>query len=174
MILTHKTGVLLHGTLAKDPVFKDVGQKQVLKFDVKAHSVKTDTGSWESLYVQVNVWHGLDKWDGMLLKGDAVTVFARELKTREYNGKTYYSVDADDIQPGGLVLFRWMQNLIDLCTEPPASPEQTSLSGGQIYPGEKLTDYAPRTPQAAAPTGPVVGTPEADALIDDSANDLPF
>ena len=28
-ILTHKTGVLLHGTLAKDPVFKDVGQKQV-------------------------------------------------------------------------------------------------------------------------------------------------
>lgn len=74
MILTHKTGVLLHGTLAKDPVFKDVGQKQVLKFDVKAHSVKTDTGSWESLYVQVNVWHGLDKWDGMLLKGDAVTV----------------------------------------------------------------------------------------------------
>lgn len=174
MILTHKTGVLLHGTLAKDPVFKDVGQKQVLKFDVKAHSVKTDTGSWESLYVQVNVWHGLDKWDGMLLKGDAVTVFARELKTREYNGKTYYSVDADDIQPGGLVLFRWMQNLIDLCTEPPASPEQTSLSGGQIYPGEKLTDYAPRTPQAAPPTGPAVGTPEADALIDDSANDLPF
>ena len=83
-------------------------------------------------------------------------------------------MDADDIQPGGLVLFRWMQNLIDLCTEPPASPEQTSLSGGQIYPGEKLTDYAPRTPQAAAPTGPAVGTPEADALIDDSANDLPF
>lgn len=45
MILTHKTGVLLHGTLAKDPVLKDVGQKRVLKFDVKAHSVKTDTGS---------------------------------------------------------------------------------------------------------------------------------
>ena len=192
MILTHKTGVLLHGALAKDPVFKDVGQKQVLKFDVKAHSVKTDTGSWESLFVQVNVWHGLDKWDGMLLKGDAVTVFARELKTREYNGKTYYSVDADDIQPGGLVLFRWMQNLIDLCTEPPALPEpvpteeptpfdesvpvpeQISLSGGQLYPGEKLTDHAPRTTQASVPTGPVVGTPEADALIDDSANDLPF
>lgn len=192
MILTHKTGVLLHGTIAKDPVFKDVGQKQVLKFDVKAHSVKTNTGSWESLYVQVNVWHGLDKWEGMLLKGDAVTVFARELKSREYNGKTYYNVDADDIQPGGLVLFRWMQNLIDLCSEPtvppepaPTSeltsfdepepmPEQISLSGGQMYPGETLTDYAPRTSQAVAPTGPVVGTPEADAMIDDDADDLPF
>ena len=147
MILTHKTGVLLHGTLAKDPVLKDVGQKQVLKFDVKAHSVKTGTGSWEGLYVQVNVWHGLDKWDGLLLKGDAVTVFARELKSREYNGKTYYDVDADDIQPGGMVIFRWMQNLIDLCTEAPAPPEpaltqeptpfdepapvQTSLSDGR-------------------------------------------
>ncbi len=192
MILTHKTGVLLHGTLAKDPVFKDVGQKQVLKFDVKAHSVKTDTGSRESLYVQVNVWHGLDKWDGLLLKGDAVTVFARELKSREYNGKTYYSVDADDIQPGGLVIFRWMQNLIDLCTEPTVPPEpvstseptpfdepeptsvQTSLNGSQMYPGESLKDYAPRTSQAAVPAGPAVGTPEADALIDDSADDLPF
>ena len=72
MILTHKTGVLLHGTLVKDPVLKDVGQKQVLKFDVKAHSVKTGTGNRKGLYVQVNVWHGLDKWDGLLLKGDAV------------------------------------------------------------------------------------------------------
>lgn len=190
MILTHKTGVLLHGTLAKDPVFKDVGQKQVMKFDVKAHSVKTDTGGWKSLFVQVNVWHGLDKWDGLLLKGDAVTVFAREFKSWEYNGKTYYSVDADDIQPGGMVFFRWMQNLIDLCTTPTAPPEpvpaseptpfdeqepvQTSLSGGQMYSGEELKDYAPRTSQAAAPAGPAVGTPEADALIDDDADDLPF
>lgn len=183
MILTHKTGVLLHGTLAKDPVLKDVGQKQVLKFDVKAHSVKTDTGSWESLYVQVNVWHGLDKWDGLLLKGDAVTVFARELKSRECNGKTYYDVDADDIQPGGMVIFRWMQNLIDLCTEVPAPSEPsltqeptplTSLSGGQMYPGEDLADYAPRASQAAAPAGPAVGTPEADTLINDDADDLPF
>ena len=183
MILTHKTGVLLHGTLAKDPVLKDVGQKRVLKFDVKAHSVKTETGSWEGLYVQVNVWQGLDKWDGLLCKGDAVTVFARELKSREYNGKTYYDVDANDIQPGGMVIFRWMQNLIDLCTEVPAPSEPsltqeptplTSLSGGQMYPGEDLADYAPRASQAAAPAGPAVGTPEADALIDDDADDLPF
>ena len=47
MILTHKTGVLFHGTLAKDPVFKDVGQKQVLKFDVNAHRSMSGTG-WTS------------------------------------------------------------------------------------------------------------------------------
>ena len=120
MILKHKTGVLLHGAIAKDPVFKDVGQKRVMKFDVKAHSVKNDAGSWESTYVQVNVWHGLDQWDGMLQKGDPVTVYARKLDERDYNGRTYYSVDADDIQPGGAVIFRWMQMLADMI--PPAEP----------------------------------------------------
>lgn len=51
---------------------------------------------------------------------------------------------------------------------------QTSLSGGQMYPGEDLADYAPRAFQAAAPAGPAAGTPEADTLIDDDADDLPF
>lgn len=187
MIFKHKTGILLHGTLAKDPVIKDAGQKRVLKFDVKVHSVKNDAGSWESLFVQVNVWHGLDQWDGMLQKGDPVTVYAKKLDEHEYNGKTYYNVDADDIQPGGLVIFRWMQMIADMIPpsespvmvptdEPtpfdtPAAPEveQTSLSGAQLYPGEQLSDHAPRS---SSP--PSAGTPEADALIDDDAADLPF
>lgn len=189
MILKHKTGVLLHGTLAKDPVIKDAGQKRVLKFDVKVHSVKNDAGSWESLFVQVNVWHGLDQWDGMLQKGDSVTVYAKKLDEREYNGKTYYNVDADDIQPGGLVIFRWMQMIADMIPEVPLPPPelmptdeptpfdapaeseavQTSLSGAQLYPGEQLSDHAPHS---SSP--PAVGTPEADALIEEDAADLPF
>ena len=115
-------------------MIKSAGQKQVLKFDIRAHSVKNDAGSWESLYVQVNVWHGLEQWDGMLQKGDAVMVFARELKSREYNGKTYYDVDADDIQPGGLVTFRWMQTLADMIATP-AAPE--------MPPTEEATPFDP-------------------------------
>lgn len=69
MIIKTSTGVLLHGTLAKDPEIRNAGQKQVLKFDIKAHSVKNAAGNWEGLYVQVNVWHGLEQWDGMLQKG---------------------------------------------------------------------------------------------------------
>ncbi len=149
----------------QDPEIRNAGQKQVLKFDIKAHSVKNAAGNWEGLYVQVNVWHGLEQWDGMLQKGDYVTVYARELKSREYNGKTYYNVDADDIQPGGLVTFRWMQTLADMMAapavpemspprrqrpfDPPPAPVQTSLQGGQMYPGEHLADYATRS--AAAP-----------------------
>ena len=176
MILTHKTGVLLHGTLAKDPVLKDVGQKQVLKFDVKAHSVKTGTGNLEGLYVQVNVWHGLDKWDGLLLKGDAVTVFARELKSREYNGKTYYDVDADDVQPGGLVTFRWLQQMIDLMAQPGPPPEPAEpaanpadLQGAQMYPDETLADYAPHSTAAPEPAPSTEYDP-----INEDAEDLPF
>lgn len=188
MIFTHKTGVMLHGTIAKDPVLKDVGQKQVLKFDVRVHSVKNDTGNWESLYVQVNIWHGLEQWDGMLQKGDAVTIYARELKNRDYNGRTYYFVDADDVRPGGFVIFRWMQMLADMIPaesqptpsltptdeptpfdETPPQPVQTAMTGGQLYPGEALSDYAPHGTKP-----PAVGTPEADALINEDADDLPF
>ena len=51
MIIKTSTGVLLHGTLAKDPEIRNAGQKQVLKFDIKAHSVKNAAGNLEGLYV---------------------------------------------------------------------------------------------------------------------------
>lgn len=185
MIIQTKTGVLISGEIAKDPEIREAGQKRVLSFDIKAHSVKDESGKWNSMYVQVNLWRSIDQWDGMLCKGDQVEVTARELKSREYNGKTYYSVDADGIFPDGLATFRWMQQIVDMIpagqpeqmqpTEEatpfdpkPAQPVQTSLEGGQMYPGERLADYAPQR------TAPAVGTPEADALIDDDADDLPF
>lgn len=185
MIIQTKTGVLISGEIAKDLEIRAAGQKQVLSFDIKAHSVKDESGKRNSTYVQVNLWRGIDQWDGMLCKGDQVVVTARELKSREYNGKTYYSVDADAIIPDGAVTFRWMQQIVDMIpagqpdqmqpTEeatpfdpPPVQPMQTSLDGGQMYSGERLSDYAPQRP------APAVGTPEADALINDDADDLPF
>lgn len=166
MIIQTKTGVLISGEIAKDLEIRAAGQKQVLSFDIKAHSVKDESGKRNSTYVQVNLWRGIDQWDGMLCKGDQVVVTARELKSREYNGKTYYSVDADAIIPDGAVTFRWMQQIVDMI--PAGQPMQTSLYGGQMYSGERLSDYAPQRP------APAVGTPEADALINDDADDLPF
>lgn len=172
MIIKTSTGVLLHGTLAKDPEIRNAGQKQVLKFDIKAHSVKNAAGNWEGLYVQVNVRHGLEQWDGMLQKGDYVTVYARELKSREYNGKTYYNVDADDIQPGGLVTFRWLQQMIDLMAQPgpPLEPaEPAGLQGAQMYPCETLADYAPHSTVAPEPAPSTEYDP-----INEDAEDFPF
>ena len=118
MIVQTKNGIMLHGEIAKDPVLRDAGQKRVLKFDLKASRTQDESGKWQSFFVGVNLWHGIDQWDGMLQKGDQVTVFAQKLKEREYNGKIYYDVDADDVQPGGLVTFRWLQQMIDLMAQP--------------------------------------------------------
>lgn len=131
----------------------------MLKFDLKASRTQDESGKWQSFFVGVNLWHGIDQWDGMLQKGDQVTVFAQKLKEREYNGKIYYDVDADDVQPGGLVTFRWLQQMIDLMAQPGPPPEPAEpaanpadLQGAQMYPGEALADYAPRStaaPEAA-------------------------
>lgn len=190
MMVKTSSGVMLHGEISKEPAFRAAGQKQLLSFSLKVHSVKNDSGKRESLFVEVDLWKDLDAWDGMLQKGDFVTVFAPKLKDREYNGKTYYSVDAVDLQPGGLVTFRWMQQIVDMIPvspaaapeltptdeptpfdPPPASepkPVQTSPTGGQMYPGETLSDYAPRRNPAPA------ADPAGDAPIDEDADDLPF
>lgn len=173
MIVQTKNGVMLHGEISKDPVIRDAGQKRVLKFDLKASRTQDETGKWQSFFVGVNIWHGIDQWDGMLQKGDQVAVFAQKLKEREYNGKTYYDVDADDVVPGGLVTFRWLQQMIDLMAQPgtPPAPEESAadLQDGQMYSGESLADYAPRSTIApeAAPSA------EYDPINDD-ADDLPF
>ena len=99
-----------------------------------------------------------------------------ELKEREYNGKTYYDVDADDVQPGGLVTFRWLQQMIDLMAQsgPPLEPaepaaEPEGLQGAQMYPGETLADYAPHSTAAPEPAPSTEYDP-----INEDAEDLPF
>ena len=176
MIIQTKTGVQITGEIRSDPEVRSAGQKEVLKFDLKASSTKGPDGKWQSFFVGVNAWHGIAERDGMYQKGDVVTVTGRELKSREYNGKTYYNLDADSIVPDDLVLLRWMQQMIDMMAQPapppePAEPEAgpADLQGAQIYPGEALADYAPRgtSAQEAAPSA------EYDPINDD-ADDLPF
>ena len=70
MIVQTKNGIMLHGEIAKDPVLRDAGQKRVLKFDLKASRTQDESGKWQSFFVGVNLWHGIDQWDGMLQKGD--------------------------------------------------------------------------------------------------------
>ena len=188
MIIQTKTGVQITGEIRSDPEIRSAGQKEVLKFDLKASSTKGPDGKWQSFFVGVNAWNGIAERDGMYQKGDVVTVTARELKSREYNGKTYYNVDADSIVPDDLVQLRWMQQMIDMMAQPapppeptptdeptpfdqPSEPEQvqTSLTGAQMYPGEALADYAPRSSSRPKPEPSTEYDP-----INDDADDLPF
>lgn len=162
MMVKTASGIMLHGEISKDPGIRNAGQKQILSFSLKVHSVKNDAGKWEGQFVDVNIWNNLASWDGMLQKGDYVTVFARELRSREYNGKVYYSADAMDIQPGGLVTFRWMQQIVDMIPSvpPTATPEMVETN-------EPTPFDPPPEPE------PVQSTTEDFAFIDDS-EDLPF
>lgn len=186
MIVNKQSGVMVAGPLAKDPEIKETRTgKQFLSMSVKAHSVKDDSGKWNSVFVECCIWRDWERWDGLLHKGDFVVAFGQKLEHHESNGKTYWNLNAEGVVVGGLVNASWVQTAIDMIPAgqaepmhptdeltpfdvPPPQPVQTSLDGGQMYPGECLADYAPQR------TAPAVGTPEADALINDDADDLPF
>ena len=120
MIVQTKTGVLVAGTIGKDPELKHVGQydRAVLKMTVRYGSEQGEDGKRRGKYLDVDVWSDAEELDGMLVKDDPVIVTAGEIKSREYNGKTYYSVSADGVFPGAGVVFRWMQQIVDMI--PPA------------------------------------------------------
>lgn len=117
-------------------------------------------------------------------------VTAGEIKSREYNGKTYYSVSADGVFPGAGVVFRWMQQIVDMIPPAPAPcpadfapvdappPEQFTtdpqLSGHELYPGEQLSAYSPEVRAAAqAPAPAAAPAAEMEPPIEE-AEDLPF
>lgn len=153
MIVKTKTGVQVSGTLAREPEIKQMGGKDVLKLSVKAQSEKGADGKWNSLFVDVLCWDALSERDGMFQKGDFVTAEGREIKSREYpegSGKVYYSLRADGLTPGDLVVFRWMQMVIDMTAQAYAAP------------AEPVPVDEP-TPFDEAPTAPVSPTAQQQA-----------
>lgn len=200
MIVKTKTGVQVSGTLAREPEIRRMGGQDVLKLNVKAQSKKGADGKWNSLFVDVLCWDALSERDGMFQKGDFVTAEGREIKDNEYpegSGKIYYSLRADGLTPGDQVIFRWMQMVIDMAAQsytapppepfptneptpfdgqaqsPAPTPTQASLEGGQMYEGERLSDYAPRDAKPPDAPDPVRQAAQ-DGLIDETADDLPF
>lgn len=175
MIANTKTGVLLAGTIGKAPELRRVGQngRPVLKFSLRYGSEEDSTGKHRGKYIDVNVWSKAEELDGMLAEDDAVVVIAREIKSREYNGKTYYSVSADGVFPGAEVVFRWMQQIVDMlpAASPPAiagaeAGPMPDFAGHELYAGERLSHYAPKDRTAAK-------TADLERPIED-AEDLPF
>lgn len=176
MIIKTRLGALVAGTLAREPEIKTLGTKDVLVLNVKAQSEKDDAGRWKSLFVDVQCWGGLSERDGMYQKGDFVVAFGREIKTREYpegSGKFYHNLSADGLLPGDLVNLRWSQQVVDMIPDsplqaPPDVPPPDIPPAQQMYPGENLGDYAPRSRQ------PVPEDDLTRRLDATDAEDLPF
>ena len=178
MIIKTSTGAMVAGTLSRDPEIKETRTgNQFLSMSVKAHSVKEDSGKWNSVFVECCIWRDLERWDGLLHKGDFVVAFGRELKSHESNGKTYWNLDAEGVVVGGLVNASWVQMAIDM-------KQPTGQAGANGFaPVEDETPFDPgaEPAQTAFPAEPVKQpTPAAapdyngdDRPISDT-DDLPF
>lgn len=116
MIVNTKTGLLISGDLIKDIETRQAEQRNVIKLHIRyGFDPPAEAGGRKSgKLLDIDVWDDISALDGMLCKGDAVVVSAQQVKSREYNGKTYYSVDADGLYPSAAVVLRWMQQVIDI------------------------------------------------------------
>lgn len=149
IVNTKNTGLLITGTVGSDPELKHVGQhgRAVLKLTVRYGSELGADGKRHGKFLDVDIWDGAEDLDGMLAKGDPVIVTAPEVKSREYNGKTYNSVSADGVFPGASVVFRWMQQVIDMIPPPVGSSPDAFV----VTDTETPAEFAPPPPPAPAP-----------------------
>jgi len=196
MIVNSKTGCLISGTLIKAAETRQAGSSSVTKLAVRygwedpAAINERRTGK----IINVDCWHELADIAAGLEKGDAVLVTG-DIKTREYNGKTYTSLEADNLYFGAATIMQLTNGLAAAVQQlqqqieeagvklppsaetpaqasPAASPAIPPFTGaeGEMYPGEKLSDYAP--PDAARPQ-PAAPDPIGEPMIDED-EDLPF
>lgn len=117
MIIQTKTGTKITGTLSRDPSLKETKTgKPFLSLSVKAHSTKDASGNRSNMFVECCIWSDLDKWDGLLQKGDFVEICGGELKSNTgTNGTTYWNLhNVEGVVVGGLVAARWVQMAIDM------------------------------------------------------------
>lgn len=171
MIVKTSTGAMVAGTLSRDPEIKETRTgNQFLSMSVKAHSVKDDSGKWNSVFVECCIWRDLERWDGLLHKGDFVVAFGRELKSHESNGKTYWNLDAEGIVVGGLVNASWVQMAIDMMQ---TQAEQAAPDDFAQVEDDTPFDTGSQPPQSASQPEPVK-QPAPAAAPDYNGDDRPI
>ena len=97
----------------------------------------------------------------------------------EYNGKTYYQLDAEDVTPSGKTQLRWLQQAINAVWS--AGPTPAATEPPQPEPQQQA---APPAPRAAAPAQPAQQpestqparqyTEDEMRIIEGDDDDLPF
>lgn len=172
MIIQTKTGTKITGTLSRDPSLKETKTgKPFLSLSVKAHSTKDASGNRSNMFVECCIWSALDKWDGLLQKGDFVEICGGELKSNTgANGTTYWNLhNVEGVVVGGLVAARWVQMAIDMM-------QPTGQAGTNDFaPVEDETPFDPgaQPAQTAFPAEPVK-QPASAASPDYNGDDRPI
>lgn len=87
---------LLQGTATRDGEVSDVGDKPHAKVSIAAG----ETADGDTIFVTLNGWRDMAGQVAFIRKRDSVLAIGRFTK-REYNGKTYYNLDADFVCVSG-------------------------------------------------------------------------
>ena len=147
MIINTKSGVLAAGRIAADPSVRQAGSRIVLGFRLRygTEPAAAPGAKPQGKYIDIDIWHDIDELDGMLQKGDGVIVLGDSVKSREYNGKTYHSISASGIYVSAAVVFRWLQQVVDMI---PAAP---NLPADAFLPVDEPTPFDGQSPPQAAP-----------------------
>lgn len=146
MIVNTSTGVLAAGSIAADPSVRQAGSRSVLGIRLRygTEPAAAPGAKPQGKYIDIDIWHDIDELDGMLQKGDGVIVLGDGVKSREYNGKTYHSISASGLFVSADVVFRWMQQIVDMIPAAPNSPADA------FSPVDEPTPFdAQNVPQAA-------------------------
>ena len=172
MIIQTKTGTKITGTLSRDPSLKETKTgKPFLSLSVKAHSTKDASGNRSNMFVECCIWSDLDKWDGLLQKGDFVEICGGELKSNTgANGTTYWNLhNIEGVVVGGLVAARWVQMAIDMM-------QPTGQAGTNDFaPVEDETPFDPGAePAQTAFSAEPVKQPTPEAAPDYNGDDRPI
>lgn len=173
MIIKTSTGAMVAGVLSRDPEIKETRTgNQFLSMSIKAHSVKDDSGKWNSVFVECCIWRDLDRWDGLLHKGDFVEICGGELKSNTgANGTTYWNLqNVEGVVVGGLVAARWVQMAIDMM-----QPQVEQAAPDDFAPVEDETPFetVSKPPQSASQPEPAK-QPAPAAAPDYNGDDRPI
>jgi single stranded DNA-binding protein len=101
MWIKNSSGVFLTGRVTKDPETKQFSNSSVTSFSVLwgYSDEKDENGHRQGKFMDVDVWGKAgEDLASVIQKGDHLAV-SGELRKREYDGKTYYSVSAQEIFP---------------------------------------------------------------------------
>lgn len=96
-------GYCVSGKITRNPETRSTPNGGIItKFSVlygQDETTTDDNGRHPGKFMDVDVWGSQGEITGSILqKGDSVAVFGR-LRSREYEGKTYWSITADVILP---------------------------------------------------------------------------
>jgi single-stranded DNA-binding protein len=100
LIKLHDDIYLAAGNATKDAELKHVGEKNTAlgKFSIAAGKRKDTT----TIFLDIAAWRNLADYAAGVCKGDSVCAIGR-MESREYNGKTYHTLNADWLNVVGKV-----------------------------------------------------------------------